>query len=116
MSATTDSLGKIGYDYVHQPGVSNLLDLLALFTERPAGDVIKQYVGQTQYGPLKTAVSDAVAGFISSFQTRLEQVDEALVLKKLEQSEAAMRVQASKTLLKAQQAVGIRPSIHLGRT
>jgi len=116
MSATTDSLGKITYDYTDQPGVSNLLDLLALFTDQCLDDVLSKYEGQVQYGPLKSAVSDAICGFISDFQEQLQHVDEAMVLEKLERSEETMRTQATETLSKAQQAVGLRPILTLERT
>lgn len=109
MSATTDSLGKINYDYAKQPGVSNLLDMLALLTEQPIDAVKAEFVGQEQYGPLKTAVADALAVFLQDFQSKLSQVDDAVLLAKLELSEAAMRVQANKTLLRVQRAVGLRP-------
>lgn len=110
MSATTDSLGEISYDYGKQPGISNLLDLLALFTQQPITDVIQTYKGQVQYGPLKSAVSEAVCSFITSFQERLGRVNEEVVLEKLESSETAMRMQANKTLFKVQQVVGLRPA------
>lgn len=103
MSATTDSLGLVAYDRENQPGIANLLDLLTLF-----GGNADEFMGQTQYGPLKTAVSDAVAGFLTDFQARLAQVDDAAIYAKLTSSEAAMNEQANATLLRVQTAVGLR--------
>lgn len=104
MSATTDSLGDIQHDYKQQPGVSNLLDILKLF-----GGNEDEFIGQNHYGPLKTAVADKVSAFLQGFQTKLAQVDEQAITAKLESSEATMSQQANKTLLKVQQAVGLRP-------
>lgn len=109
MSATTDSLGKISYDIQHQPGVTNLLDLLALFGGQSLESVRQAYESHEQYGPLKSAVADAVATFLTDFQAKLAQVDEATVHAKLEADEALMNEQANQTLLKVQQAVGLRP-------
>ncbi|HXE09816.1 MAG TPA: tryptophan--tRNA ligase, partial [Verrucomicrobiae bacterium] len=103
MAAETDSLGEIQYDYDKRPGVSNLLDILKLFGGKP-----DEFTGQQQYGPLKTAVADAVADFLEDFQTRLEAVDAHTILNKLEVSEKQMNEQANATLLKVQKAVGLR--------
>lgn len=108
MGATTDSYGRIAYNYAEQPGVSNLLDILALFEGKTIGDVCKQYIGQSQYGPLKTAVADAVCQFLEQFQTALAAVDEEALLKKLEKDEAVMKQQAAKKLHQVQKAVGLR--------
>jgi tryptophanyl-tRNA synthetase len=103
MGAETDSEGEVRQDYQKQPGVSNLLDLLKLFGGDPDG-----FIGQKQYGPLKTAVADAVAGFLEGFQVKLAQADEQAILSKLADSEAEMNEQANATLQKVQKAVGLR--------
>ncbi|HTE58131.1 MAG TPA: tryptophan--tRNA ligase [Verrucomicrobiae bacterium] len=104
MSATTDSLGDIQHDYKERPGVTNLLDMLKLF-----GGNSDEFIGQNQYGQLKTAAADKVATFLQEFQTKLGQIDENAIKAKLESSEATMNQQANQTLLKVQQAVGLRP-------
>ena len=108
MSATTDSMGKIAYNYAEQPGIANLMDILALFSGRGIGDVCKQYVGQEQYGPLKLEVAEVVAIFLTNFQAKLSKVDETELLKKLESSEKVMNIVANETLLRVQKAVGLR--------
>lgn len=108
MSATTDSLSIVRYDREQQPGIANLMELLALFTQRTAEEVAASYEGQTQYGPLKTAVADALAHFLEDFQTKLANVDDAAIEAKLQASEILMNAQANATLLKVQQAVGLR--------
>lgn len=108
MSATTDSLGHINYDKAQQPGIANLIDVLALFTHRTPEEIAQAYAGQTQYGPLKEAVADAVSAYLNDFQTQLNQVDDHAILHKLEASEAQMREQASVTLQRVQKAIGLR--------
>lgn len=108
MGATTDSFGEIKYDAKERPGISNLLQILALLSNRELADVIKKYEGQTSYGDLKKEVADTVGSFLNEFHTKLSQVDEAAIMTKLEQSETAMRNQADKILHKVQQAVGLR--------
>lgn len=103
MSAETDSLGEVAYDYGKRPGVSNLLDILKLM-----GGDSETFLGQQQYGPLKEAVAEAVTRFLADFQQRLETVDEQAITDRLEISEKRMNEQAGATLLKVQRAVGLR--------
>lgn len=108
MSATTDSVGQINYSYDEQPGISSLIDLLALLQGVDKQSVIDKYQGQTMYGPLKTEVADVVASFLTDFQTKLAAVDDKALLAKLESDEKLMNNQANATLFKVQKAVGLR--------
>ncbi|MCX6727721.1 MAG: tryptophan--tRNA ligase [Candidatus Saccharibacteria bacterium] len=108
MSATTDSFEKISYDTENQPGITNLIDILAALTGKDATEVAQEYEGQTQYGPLKTATAEAVSTFLTDFQERLSAVDDAAVMAKLEAGEKAMNVTANNTLAGVQKAVGLR--------
>ena len=108
MSATTDSFEKISYDTENQPGITNLIDILAALTGKDAAEVAQEYEGQTQYGPLKTATAEAVSTFLTDFQERLSVVDDAAVMAKLEAGEKAMNVTANNTLAGVQKAVGLR--------
>lgn len=108
MSATTDDKANIQYDLENQPGISNLLQILALLQNRSLQDVINQYNRQSQYGEFKKDVAAAVEAFLVDFQTNLAQVDESALLAKLTASEAEMNQIANQTLIKVQKAVGIR--------
>ena len=109
MSATTDSFGEIGYDSKERPGITNLLQILALLSGRPQDDVNAEWVGKTSYGDFKKTVAEAVSQFLTGFQARLANVDQAKLDSKLAASETAMNAVANATLLRAQQAVGLRP-------
>jgi tryptophanyl-tRNA synthetase len=108
MSATTDSLNNIKYDKASQPGIANLLELLALFSAKDLSEVITTYEGQTEYGPLKQAVSEQIVQFLNDFQSKLSDVDEKVIATKLASSEDLMRAQANQVLAKVQKAVGLR--------
>lgn len=108
MRAETDSVGIINYDFKTQPGISNLLQMLALLSGRSQGDVNAEWTGKNSYGDLKKAVSGTVESFLTDFQAKLTDVGEQAVLTKLEQDEKAMNVLANETLLKVQKAVGLR--------
>jgi len=109
MGATTDDKAYVRMDRVNQPGISNLLEMLALFQGRDLSEVVAEFEGQTQYGDFKAVVAEEVRRFLVAFQKRLHEVDESAIIKKLEQSERDLAVVALATLLRAQQAVGLRP-------
>jgi tryptophanyl-tRNA synthetase len=108
MSATTDNEGKINLDYEKQPGVSNLLQIHALLSGENLETVVKHHAGEMSYGDLKKEVAEQVKEFLTDFQTRLKQVDEKALQKKLEASEKSMNEIANVTLLRVQKAVGLR--------
>lgn len=108
ISATTDSLGKINFDMENQAGVSNLLQILCLLTQKPLDAIIRTYQGKKEYGPLKEAVAGAVADFLADFQARLAKIDQPKLLQKVKASEAAMNIAANVTLERVQKAVGLR--------
>lgn len=108
MSATTDDKASVAYDRANQPGITNLLDILALLQGQALQDVVARYEGHTQYGEFKAIVAEEVRSFLTDFQSRLASVDDAAVIAKLEQSEQELTTVAQATLLRVQQAVGLR--------
>lgn len=108
MSATTDSLNRISYDKDKQPGIANLIDLLAIFSGKSIEEVTSQFEGQTQYSGLKTAVADCLLKFLEDFQASLAKVNEEAIKTKLTSSEEAMNKQANEVLARVQKAVGLR--------
>jgi len=109
MGATTDNVGVIHLDRDNQPGISNLLEILSLLQGRALQEVLSEFEGQTSYGDFKAVVAGEVEKFLTSFQQKLAEVDDAIVIAKLEQSERDLRPVADATLLRVQQAVGLRP-------
>jgi tryptophanyl-tRNA synthetase len=108
MSATTDDKAEIHFDKVNQPGVSNLLEILALLRGQALAETVAEFEGQTRYGDFKQVVATEVEQFLTNFQQRLAAVDDAAIIAKLEQSERDLTQTANATLLRAQQAVGLR--------
>ena len=109
MSAVTDEKAFVKFDRVEQPGISNLLEILALLQSRDLKEVSAEFEGQTRYGDFKAVVAEEVRRFLTEFQARLADIDDQVVLAKLESSEKALTQVANQTLLRAQQAVGLRP-------
>jgi tryptophanyl-tRNA synthetase len=109
-SAVTDSETEIRHDPSGKPGVSNLLEILAVATGRSVDDVTGELDGQG-YGALKAATAEAVVELLRPVQERFaaleadpRQVDAALALG----AEKAEGI-ASNVVDRARRATGLLP-------
>jgi tryptophanyl-tRNA synthetase len=110
IGATSDSENSIHWDWEKQPGITNLMQILVLLSKQPKNEVIKEWEGKSSYGELKETVAEAVKDFLTGFQQKLTEIDQTKLMDKLEADEAAMSTVANQTLVRVQQAVGLRPS------
>lgn len=108
-SATTDNLGAINFDWDKQPGITNLLQILSLLSNRPQQEVNESWIGSNSYGDLKKTVGEAVGSFLAEFQKKLSNINESEITTKLNKDETEINKIAGETLLKVQKAVGLRP-------
>ncbi len=69
--AVTDSLAEIKFDEVNQPGVSNLLTIIAACESKSIEDVVKELQGQN-YGALKKRATEAVINTIKPVREKYE--------------------------------------------
>ncbi len=111
--AVTDAdtgAGSVSYDPGAKPGVSGLVELLALATDRTPAQVAAAYPSG-QYGPLKADTADAVVELLRPIQERYRELtaDPGEAEKVLAQGADKARALASVTLRRARQAVGLVP-------
>lgn len=109
MSAETDSVGKIDFNWDKQPGIANLLQILALLSGQTQDQINSQWLGKSGYNELKSAVAEEAKSFLIDFQKKISQVDDGKLLNKLKADEDSLAKVAGSTLLRVQQAVGLRP-------
>ncbi|OGL26280.1 tryptophan--tRNA ligase [Candidatus Saccharibacteria bacterium RIFCSPHIGHO2_12_FULL_49_19] len=109
LSATTDSAGVINYNWEKQPGIANLLQILALLSEKSQDEVNAQWVGKSSYNELKSSVAEIVNNFLADLQEKVANVNDEVMMKKLRDDEVAMSKIADGTLQRVQIAVGLRP-------
>lgn len=108
MSATTDSLARVDWDWDSQPGITNLLQIYSLLTSKSEEQTRLEWVGHSQYGTLKKAVAAEVEKFLTYFQSRLGQINDQQVEDLLIQGEKKANLVANHTLSKFQCALGLR--------
>jgi tryptophanyl-tRNA synthetase len=72
MRAVTDSEALVKFDE-KKPGVSNLMSLYHIVTEKTYDEIEKEFEGKG-YGDFKKAVADAVAGYIAPIREKYNEV------------------------------------------
>lgn len=106
--AETDNLGSINWDWENQPGITNLLLIYMLLKNISKEELLNEWQGRSNYGELKTAVANEVSQFLSNLQSKLDQLNDDEIERKILASEKAMNEVANKVLLNVQKAVGLR--------
>ncbi|HWW53716.1 MAG TPA: tryptophan--tRNA ligase, partial [Acidimicrobiales bacterium] len=106
--AVTDTGSEVSYDPATKPGVSNLLELLAVTTGSTPSEVSARY---TQYGALKADTAEAVVEFLRPVQERYRALsaDPDHVRDVLAKGATKAEAIASVTLARARNAVGLLP-------
>jgi tryptophanyl-tRNA synthetase len=98
-SAVTDSETEVRFDPVAKPGVSNLLTILATFTDRDVETVAASYDGRG-YGALKSDTAEAVVAFAAPYAARVRELtdDRAELHRLMADGAAKARTVAAPTL------------------
>lgn len=105
--AVTDSIGIVAYAPEAQPGLANLMDILAALTQRTPAEVMAEF-GGGQYGPLKLAVAETVGQTLENLQARYAELmnDRAELQNILRHGADKARTTADATLRRVKDAVG----------
>lgn len=74
MKAATDSGNEIKYNPESKPGISNLLTIYSLLTNKEIPDLEKKYKGKG-YGEFKKDLAEIVVKFLIPFQKKLTQLE-----------------------------------------
>ena len=103
--AVTDSETEVTFDRERKPGVSNLLEILAAATGTTPQKAAETY---TRYGDLKSASAQAVIEMLAPIQAKYFELlnDQGELMRLLHKGNARAKQVASKTLSRAQQAIG----------
>jgi tryptophanyl-tRNA synthetase len=104
--AVTDTTGEVRYDPDRQPGLANLIELLAAATSRSVSDIVGTY---EQYGPLKSDLTEALVAVLAPVKARYEELarDQTAIAGLLEKGALKASAVASATLRRAQDAIGL---------
>jgi tryptophanyl-tRNA synthetase len=108
-SAVTDSGSEI-VRADDKPGISNLIEILAVIRGVSAEEVERDF-GGSGYGDFKSAVAEAVVGYLEPVRERYEELrpDQAALETTLEAGAEKARAIASETVAEVRDAMGIGP-------
>lgn len=107
MSAKTDSLNKVCFDEINQPGISNLIGILSKITGETYKEIENRFSGRG-YGEFKKEVAEEVVKLLANIQQRYKTFNNKEYLDKILFSGAKKaRVVASKTLKRVTKAIGL---------
>jgi tryptophanyl-tRNA synthetase len=108
-SAVTDSGSEVRVAE-DKPGVSNLIEILAVIRGVDHATIEREFEGQ-QYGAFKGAVADAVVDYLRPIRERYDEIrpDEGAIEQTLAEGAERARVLASETLRDVRQAMGVGP-------
>jgi tryptophanyl-tRNA synthetase len=109
MRAVTDTDGEVTYDPARQPGVSNLLAILAACTGQEPEGLSGQF---GRYGDLKHAVADAVVATLAPVRDRYQELsrDPGHIRSVLQAGAARASQQGREKVRQAKAAMGLLPA------
>src|SRR5690554_3085546 len=107
MSAKTDSFAKINYDPLNQPGISNLLQIMAACKDISIGKVVEE-VSELNYGQFKETVAQTIVDTLAPIQEQYQKIIASDIMDEvLEQGKSKAQRIAYKKLAKVQRKIGI---------
>lgn len=106
--AVTDSEGIVKYDEKNKPGISNLMEIYGIITNKTMAEIEKEFEGQG-YGTFKTAVAEAIIKELEPFRTKYNELMANPKLLEEIYSKGAKKASevASKTLKDVYDKIGI---------
>jgi tryptophanyl-tRNA synthetase len=91
--AVTDSETDVRYDWAKKPGVSNLIEIMSLFTDASIESIEAEY-GTSGYGKFKDAVAESVIAGLAPLRSSYQQMDDAEVARLMQRGALDARTKA----------------------
>lgn len=104
--AVTDSGTEIAHDPANKAGISNLIEIMAAFTNRTIDEVVDAHAGD-RYGDFKLAVADAVIEGLNPVRSAYKALDDEEVRRIMSEGALSARIRAEKEMVSVRQKVGL---------
>jgi tryptophanyl-tRNA synthetase len=110
--AVTDSDAEVRYDTENKPGVSNLMEIYGVVTDKTMDEVAREFEGKG-YGDFKLAVGEAVADMLEPFHVRCAELeaDKTFINECIKENAEKASYFANKTLRKVHKKLGLTEKI-----
>ena len=108
MSATTDSGRDIKYNITKKPGISNLLVIYSLLTDKPIAEIEKQFKKKS-YSEFKKSLAKVVVDYLESFRRKQKELltREVYVQEILRQGQIRAQSIAQLTMKEVREKMGL---------
>ena len=107
MSAVTDMDNEVRYDPEQKPGISNLLTIMSIISNRPISELEEEY-RHGGYGNFKKAVADVVVNELATLQCKVKEIQEQGIIEQvLKEGQEKAQYVARKKLAKVYRKVGL---------
>jgi tryptophanyl-tRNA synthetase len=104
--AVTDSETDVRYDWDQKPGVSNLIEIMSLFTGDPVESIEAEY-GTGGYGAFKEAVAESVITGLAPLRKAHQELDDAEVARLMQRGALDARTRAEGFQQSVRKRVGL---------
>lgn len=109
MKATTDSDPEaiVKYDIENKPGISNLLTIYSLLSDKKIAEIEKEYEGK-MYGDFKKGLAEVVKEFLINFQDKYNSISDDDVRDILDEGAKKAGNMAGEMMEKVRKVIGAR--------
>jgi tryptophanyl-tRNA synthetase len=104
--AVTDSGTGIVYDWNAKPGITNLLEILSLFTETPVDTLVDEHHAK-QYGEFKQQVSEAIIDGLAPIRSAYSSLEDEEVSRLMNKGALDARSSAERFQVAVREKVGL---------
>ena len=104
--AVTDSGTDVRYDWETKPGVSNLIEIVSLFSDAPVESIEAEY-GSSGYGRFKEVVAEAVVEGLAPIRRAYREIDDAEVDRLMQKGALDARTRAERYQQAVRKRVGL---------
>ena len=110
--AVTDSDAEVRYDVENKPGVSNLMEIYGVVTNKSMDEVAREFEGKG-YGDFKLAVGEAVADMLDPLHKKVAEyeADKSYIDHCIKENAEKASYYANKTLRKVHKKLGLTEKI-----
>ena len=108
MSSTTDSGKDIRYNITKKPGISNLLTIYSLLTDRSVQDIEKDFVKKS-YADFKKSLAEVVVNYLEPFRRKQKELQtrDVYVKEVLNKGASRAKIIAKTTMKEVREKMGL---------
>ena len=108
MSAETDSGKEVIYNVTKKPGISNLLTIYSLLSDKPIKDIEREFKGKG-YGDFKKSLAKVIVDYLEPFRRKQKELQtrDVYVKEILDKGASRAKIIAETTMNEVREKMGL---------